>query len=119
MNAEADRIAIAAALIRSGVCDDDLDLLQWHPCATCPSKDGRCACAGAPYVSDGVWTELAPVIAAIRAAGRTAAAADLRQRVERVWPDPMGQWSAEQADAGRAMKEAVLRVLAKGTETDG
>lgn len=71
---EAARIAIGAALIRSGVYDnDDMDLLQWHPCEGCPRRDGprrgKCACSGVPYVADAVWKELGPVIAAIAANG--------------------------------------------------
>lgn len=29
-----------------------------------------------------------------------------------LWPDPMGQWTAEQADAARTMKQNVLWTLA-------
>ncbi|WP_435233343.1 hypothetical protein [Micromonospora aurantiaca (nom. illeg.)] len=65
---EADRIAIGAALIRSGAYDnDEMDLLQWHPCESRCSR--KCGCSGVPYISDEVWRELGPVIAAIRAGG--------------------------------------------------
>lgn len=33
------------------------------------------------------------------------------------WPDPFGNWGAEQADAARAMKEYALRALAQRYET--
>ncbi len=70
---EVIRIAIAAALIRSGVDDnDEVELFQWHPCHGCYRPDGprrgKCGCSGVPYVSDEVWRELAPVIAALHAA---------------------------------------------------
>lgn len=31
------------------------------------------------------------------------------------WPDPFGNWSAEQAEAARAMKAEILRLLARPT----
>lgn len=37
----------------------------------------------------------------------------IEQRVSQCWPDPFGKWSAEQADAAKAMKEDILRVLGK------
>lgn len=35
-----------------------------------------------------------------------------KRRVLDAWPDSFGQWSADQADAARAMKTAVLLLLA-------
>ncbi|WNI19232.1 DUF6221 family protein [Actinacidiphila sp. ITFR-21] len=35
-----------------------------------------------------------------------------KMRIIRAWPDPFGNWTAEQAEAARAMKEAVLRAMA-------
>lgn len=56
------RIAIGAAIIRSGLCDDDdvEPLLQWHPCES-PHCGRRSACSGVPYVSDQLWEELKPI----------------------------------------------------------
>ncbi|HEY9367546.1 hypothetical protein [Streptomyces sp.] len=31
-----------------------------------------------------------------------------------VWPDPFGRWTADQADAAKAMKEHILRRIARG-----
>lgn len=35
-----------------------------------------------------------------------------KMRIIRAWPDPMGTWSAEEADAARKMKDMVLRAMA-------
>jgi Family of unknown function (DUF6221) len=35
-----------------------------------------------------------------------------KMRIIRAWPDPMGAWTADQADAAREMKETVLRAMA-------
>ncbi|MFD6656945.1 DUF6221 family protein [Streptomyces parvus] len=35
-----------------------------------------------------------------------------KMRIIRAWPDPMGAWSAEEADAARKMKDMVLRAMA-------
>lgn len=35
-----------------------------------------------------------------------------KRRMLTAWPDSMGQWSAEQADAARAMKEQMFAALA-------
>lgn len=35
-----------------------------------------------------------------------------KMRIIRAWPDPFGNWTADQADAAIAMKEQILRALA-------
>lgn len=35
-----------------------------------------------------------------------------KMRVIRAWPDPLGNWTADQADAARKMKDTVLRAMA-------
>lgn len=35
-----------------------------------------------------------------------------KRRILAAWPDPFGTWTAEQADAARAVKEQTLRLLA-------
>lgn len=42
----------------------------------------------------------------------SAAELHAKMRIIRAWPDPMGAWTAEQADAARKMKETVLRAMA-------
>lgn len=67
MTDEEIRIAVGAAIIRSGMYDDDdMDPLEWHPCAKCPRPSGKCACAGDPYVSERLWRELKPIIDRLR-----------------------------------------------------
>lgn len=36
---------------------------------------------------------------------------DLVAAMERAWPDSMGQWTADQADAARSMKERALEIV--------
>lgn len=42
----------------------------------------------------------------------SAAELHAKMRIIRAWPDPLGNWTAAQADAARAMKETVLRAMA-------
>jgi Family of unknown function (DUF6221) len=42
----------------------------------------------------------------------SAAELHAKMRIIRAWPDPLGNWTAEQADAARKMKEVVLRAMA-------
>lgn len=42
----------------------------------------------------------------------SAAELHAKMRIIRAWPDPLGRWTAEQADAARKMKEVVLRAMA-------
>ena len=42
----------------------------------------------------------------------SAAELHAKMRIIRAWPDPFGNWTAEQADAARTMKETVLRAMA-------
>ncbi|MEU8040889.1 DUF6221 family protein [Streptosporangium sp. NPDC049078] len=46
-------------------------------------------------------------------AARTLRDIETKQRILASWPDPFGRWTAEQADAARAMKEQILRQFAK------
>jgi hypothetical protein len=52
--------------------------------------------------------------------GRAEQAAADWARVEAVWPDPFGKWTAEQAEAARAMKDALRAALdSEGGEDRG
>lgn len=65
MTDEEIRIAVGAAIVRSGWIDsDDMDPLQWHPCD--PQCSRKCGCSGVPYVSDRLWQELKPIFDQIR-----------------------------------------------------
>lgn len=46
-----------------------------------------------------------------RAERAEAKLAEVRELVVQAWPDPFGNWTAEQAAAARAMKERVLRIV--------
>jgi hypothetical protein len=35
-----------------------------------------------------------------------------KMRIIRAWPDPCGNWTADQANAARAMKDQILRAMA-------
>lgn len=35
-----------------------------------------------------------------------------KRQMLKFWPDPMGHWSAQQADGARAMKARLLRIMA-------
>lgn len=37
---------------------------------------------------------------------------EAKQKIVKHWPDPMGEWSAKEAEAARAVKEHTLRLLA-------
>lgn len=37
----------------------------------------------------------------------------IKERVAECWPDPFGNWSADQADAAKAMKEHLLRLISE------
>ena len=43
---------------------------------------------------------------------RVAAEVEAKRRIVDHWPDPLGNWTAEQADAARAVKEQTLRQFA-------
>jgi hypothetical protein len=69
---------------------------------------------------------------AVRRRGQESMAAKLREagwlvvppekqmveRIRSVWPDPMGEWSAEQAAAARAVKEVIYSLLDESLVTD-
>lgn len=42
----------------------------------------------------------------------SAAELHAKMRIIRAWPDPMGAWTAEQAESARKMKDVVLRAMA-------
>lgn len=35
-----------------------------------------------------------------------------KMRIIRAWPDPFGNWTAEEADAARTMKDQIIRAMA-------
>lgn len=35
-----------------------------------------------------------------------------KMRIIRAWPDPFGNWTADQADAAKAMKDQIIRAMA-------
>lgn len=55
---------------------------------------------------------IAAVAPAIRQAERAKVAAEIEDPT--VWPDPLGAWTADQADAARAMKAHILRRITRG-----
>lgn len=56
---------------------------------------------------------LVDLMPAIETGVRAKVAAEIRA----LWPDPTGNWRAEQADAARAMKEQILQRIARGDST--
>jgi hypothetical protein len=46
-------------------------------------------------------------------AERLLAECEAKRRIVEAWPDTFGLWSADQADAARAMKDVALRALAQ------
>lgn len=42
----------------------------------------------------------------------SAAELHAKMRIIRAWPDPLGAWTADQADAARKMKDTALRAMA-------
>ena len=57
-------------------------------------------------------TKSIPVLSALlRAAGYDPVDIGARQKLLDLWPDPAGRWTAEQADAARAVKDGIRRIL--------
>ncbi|MGV9588311.1 DUF6221 family protein [Streptomyces tendae] len=42
----------------------------------------------------------------------SAAELHAKMRIIRAWPDPFGNWTADQADAAKAMKDQIIRAMA-------
>lgn len=51
------------------------------------------------------------VLAAALPVLNTARDAETAERLAKIWPDPFGHWAAEEAEAARAMKRALLSHL--------
>jgi hypothetical protein len=53
-----------------------------------------------------------PALSALmRSAGCDPVDTAMRQNLLDLWPDPLGHWTAEQADAARAVKDGIRRIL--------
>lgn len=65
-----------------------------------------------PAFAESCRDALRPMVAALYGAIREQAAAEIAE--PSVWPDPFGRWTADQADAARAMKEHIVRRIARG-----
>lgn len=42
----------------------------------------------------------------------SAAELHAKMRIIRAWPDPFGNWTADQADAAKVMKDQIIRAMA-------
>lgn len=61
--------------------------------------------------SNELWPVLQTALAAALPVLNTARDAETTERLAKVWPDPFGHWTAEEAEAARAMKRALLSRL--------
>ena len=64
-------------------------------------------------------TQSLPVLSALlSAAGYDPVEIGARQKLLDLWPDPTAQWTAEQADAARAVKDGIRRILGVPARTE-
>jgi phage-related protein len=95
-----------------------VDVPDWH-CTDSARGEGwgsrgdECPICGR-YMFDGTEsaTEDAWEMHMADAHGRVLAECEAKRKIVEAWPDTFGLWSADQADAARAMKDVALRALA-------